>query len=233
MARWMIVQQVPHESPGMITTWLHNNEQDYKTSQAWLNQSIAFEEDFQGLIIMGGPMSVNEQDRCPFLQQEMKMIEACLQEEKPILGVCLGSQLLAKVLGARVYPGPQPEIGWYPVQLTPEAESDSLFRGEAKEQWMFHWHGETFDLPQGATLLASSRLYPHQAFRYGRSAYGLQYHFEVTEEMIGEWLKINQEEVSHIDANLSSKILSDIPKYLPDVHAFGSRLINGILQLKK
>ncbi len=233
MAKWQIVQHVPHESPGKIINWLQSSGEEYIINRAWVEQSIRSMESYQGLILMGGPMSANEGDRYPYLRHEMSMIETCLREEKPILGVCLGSQLLAKVLGACVYRGPQPEIGWYPVQFTPQAESDSLFRGKAKERWMFHWHGETFDLSRGATLLASSELYPHQAFRYGKLAYGVQFHFEVTEDMVEEWLEVNSEEVARVDVSLSFEILSGIPQYLHGVHAFGSQLINGIGQLIK
>lgn len=141
-----------------------------------------------GLIVMGGPMGVYEQDRYPFLAEEIRFIQRTFQKETPILGVCLGSQLLAAALGAPVAPGPQREIGWYPITLTEAASEDALWAG-APANWMgFHWHGDIHGLPPGATLLARSELTPCQAFRAGRHTYGLQFHMEVTRPIIGDWL---------------------------------------------
>jgi GMP synthase (glutamine-hydrolysing) len=135
--------------------------------------------DAAGLIVMGGPQSVYEQDKFPFLRDEMRLIEDALKHAKPILGVCLGSQLLATALGASVYPVRQKEIGWHRVSLTPSAAVNGIFEGEPRSLTAFHWHGDIFDLPRGATLLASSALTANQAFRYGKNAYGLLFHMEV------------------------------------------------------
>jgi GMP synthase (glutamine-hydrolysing) len=141
--------------------------------------------DAAGLIFMGGPMSAN--DDLPYLRQELAILQQALERRQPVLGVCLGSQLLARALGARVYRNPVKEIGWYDVELTAAAAQDSLFAGLPARQVVFQWHGETFDLPAGAELLASSPDCAHQAFRFGRAAYGLQFHAEVTKEMIADW----------------------------------------------
>jgi GMP synthase (glutamine-hydrolysing) len=139
-----------------------------------------------GLIFMGGPMSAN--DDLPYLGAELALIEQAAKAGQPILGVCLGSQLIAKALGARVYRNRVKEIGWYPVSWTPAAASDPLFAGLSEPETVFHWHGETFDLPKGAELLASSEACAHQAFRLHTNVYGLQFHLEVTPEMIEDWL---------------------------------------------
>ncbi len=137
-----------------------------------------------GLVILGGPMGVYEHDRYPFLLEEMRLIEQALMEEKPILGVCLGCQLLAAVLGATVAPGAQKEIGWFPVTLTESARCDPLWKGIESPFVAYHWHGDVFDLPRVATPLASSELTHCQGFRYGALAYGLLFHVEVTEVII-------------------------------------------------
>jgi GMP synthase-like glutamine amidotransferase len=140
-----------------------------------------------GLIFMGGPMSAN--DDLPFLKQEIELIAHAVHRGQPVLGVCLGSQLMARALGANVYPNSANEIGWFEIHPTEAASKDSLFSEFGKSQMVFHWHGETFDLPRGATLLAYSGMCRHQAFRFGRSAYGLQFHAEVTPEMIADWCR--------------------------------------------
>ncbi|HEV2201773.1 MAG TPA: type 1 glutamine amidotransferase [Bryobacteraceae bacterium] len=138
-----------------------------------------------GVIIMGGPQSANDPD--PGLGAEIRLIREAMARGVPILGVCLGAQLIAKALGARVFRNPAKEIGWAPVYFTEAAKDDPLFGGFASPTTFFHWHGETFDLPAGAEWLAYSDLCRHQAFRYGINVYGVQFHPEVTPEMIVDW----------------------------------------------
>jgi GMP synthase (glutamine-hydrolysing) len=141
-------------------------------------------EDACGLVIMGGPMSVYEEDRHPHLRDESKLIESALSLDKPVLGVCLGSQLLAHVLGAKVYSGQCKEIGWYPVTLTPSAATDAIWSDVPSTFTAYHWHGDVFDLPADCQLLASSAMTPQQAFRHGANAYGILFHMEVTRPLI-------------------------------------------------
>ncbi len=144
---------------------------------------------YEGLIFMGGAMSVN--DGLPYLEQEARWIAQAVEAGRPVLGVCLGAQLIAKALGARVYPNPVKEIGWFEIELTAEGLADPLFAGAAPSETVFQWHGETFDLPPDAHWLASSSACRHQAFRIGSSAYALQFHLEVTPEMIADWCAQN------------------------------------------
>lgn len=137
------------------------------------------------LIFMGGPMSAN--DDLPYIRREIQLIETGVAQNKPVLGICLGAQLIAKALGARVYSNRVKEIGWYPVSWTDEARRDILFSGLTQPETVFHWHGETFDLPPGSARLAESEACRNQAFRFGKNVYGLQFHLEVTPEMITEW----------------------------------------------
>lgn len=142
-----------------------------------------------GLIVLGGPMGVYEADRYPFLDAEIELIQAFLAGERPVLGICLGAQLVAAAAGARVYPGDRgKEIGWAPVQLTDAGLSDPLWAGFPERFQTFHWHGDTFDLPAGAALLARTERYA-QAFRLGPTAYGVQFHPEVVPPQLESWIR--------------------------------------------
>ncbi len=138
-----------------------------------------------GLIFMGGPMSAN--DDLPYLKQEIELIRQAAERGQPVLGVCLGSQLIAKALGAKVYKNAAKEIGWFDVHLTDAGRQDPILSGLEGSETVFHWHGETFDLPEGAVWLAYSEACRHQAYRVGSRSYGLQFHLEVTPEMISDW----------------------------------------------
>jgi GMP synthase-like glutamine amidotransferase len=139
-----------------------------------------------GLILMGGPMSAN--DDLPWVPHELAAIREAANRGIPVLGVCLGAQLIARALGARVYPNAEKEIGWSPVHFTAAAAADPLFHGFSDPETVFQWHAETFDLPPGAEHLAYSSACRHQAFRVGANVYGLQFHLEVTPGIIADWL---------------------------------------------
>jgi GMP synthase (glutamine-hydrolysing) len=142
--------------------------------------------DFAAIVVMGGPMGAYEADAHPWLAGEKRYIREAVESDVPVWGVCLGAQLLAASLGARVYKGPEAEVGLLPVELTEAAADDPVFTGMPPSFPTLQWHGDTFDLPEGATLLAHSPAYRNQAFRVGRS-YGLQFHVEVTPELAAEW----------------------------------------------
>ena len=139
---------------------------------------------FDSLVVLGGPMSAN--DPLAGLQDELRLIDHALTQNLPILGICLGAQLIAKALGARVFRNRDLEIGWAPIRLTDLGGGDAMFH-DLDSQTFFHWHGETFDLPNRAEWLACSEKTRYQAFRYGKTVYGLQFHPEVTPEMIEDW----------------------------------------------
>jgi GMP synthase (glutamine-hydrolysing) len=139
--------------------------------------------DPAAMVILGGPMSANDAVMAP----EIDLICRSLSRHIPMLGICLGSQLIAKALGAPVYRNPALEIGWYDVHLTEHARTDPVFAGLESPATFFHWHGETFDLPEGAEWLAWSDRCRHQAYRYRHNVYGIQFHPEITPEMIEDW----------------------------------------------
>lgn len=146
-------------------------------------------ERYQGLIVLGGPMNVAEADRRAHLRTELRLIEQALREDKPVLGICLGAQLLAHVLGAPVGRHPTPEIGWYPLQLTDAGARDPVLAPLAPAHPVFQWHACSFAMPQTATHLASTPTCANQAFRYGERAYGFQFHLEMDQALVERWLE--------------------------------------------
>ncbi len=147
-------------------------------------------EKYDGLIVLGGHMGVYEADTYTHIKVEMQLIEQALKKQIPILGICLGSQILAHVLGSTVRKSKEKEIGWHKISLTKQGIQAPLFQHFRATEMLFQLHGDTFDIPKSAVHLASSLICPSQAFRYGDKAYGLQFHLEVDEAMIQRWLKI-------------------------------------------
>lgn len=145
---------------------------------------------YQALIVLGGPMMPDQHEQYPHLATEMRCIEAALKQDMPVLGICLGAQLLAHALGAPMRPARGWEIGWYDLEPTAHAATDRVFRSLTHPRPVFQWHGYTFDLPGGVAHLAKSELCSNQAFRYGDHAYGFQFHLELDERMINRWLNL-------------------------------------------
>jgi len=143
---------------------------------------------YRGLVVLGGPMNVEDQARRPHLKVEMKAIEQALHQGKPVLGICLGAQLLAHVLGAPVRRHERPEIGWYDLSLTEAGTADPVLGALGPAASVFQWHGRSFALPDGAVHLARTESCEQQAFRWGESAYGLQFHPEVDAALVRRWL---------------------------------------------
>jgi GMP synthase (glutamine-hydrolysing) len=192
----LVIQHVRSETPGKIGAVLRTEGISTKVVRIFEGNKVPDElGEAAGLVIMGGPMGVYEQDRHPFLRQEIRLIEEALKREEPVLGICLGSQLLASALGARVRPGKRKEIGWYPVRLTESAKTDPLWKGVTGSFIAYHWHGDIFEVPRGAVSLASSALTKCQAFRYGRSAYGFLFHMEITEKIIRDMARTFADEL--------------------------------------
>lgn len=176
--------------------------------------------DAVGLIVMGGPLGVYDHPQYPFLMDERRLIEKALHKEKPVLGVCLGSQLLAATLGAPVTKGKGKEIGWYPVTLLESAKTDRLWAGVEPSFIAYHWHGDIFDLPRGAVLLASSESTKCQAFRYGHNAYGLLFHMEVTGKIIQDMVETFMDELQEVGID-GSDILRKVKGCLPQLQNTG------------
>jgi GMP synthase (glutamine-hydrolysing) len=186
MAKIYVLQHHPAETLGNIAEALEGAALAWQYVRLFDGQPVpANMKGAGGLIVMGGPMSVYQTERYPFLKDEMRLIQAAVEDKRPALGVCLGAQIVAAALGAKVEKNPRgKEIGWYPVRLTSEAKTDRLFSGVAETIMPFHWHGDHFELPSGAVALANSDKTPCQAFRYGDNVYALQFHIEVTRDSV-------------------------------------------------
>ncbi|HWP38560.1 MAG TPA: type 1 glutamine amidotransferase [Gemmatimonadales bacterium] len=183
----LVIQHVAPEGPGLIGRALEHAGLGVQIVRVDRGERIPESPgNAPGLVIMGGPMAVYDADRHPHIKAELRLIEAALDQETPILGICLGSQLLAAALGARVYRGARKEIGWYDVTLTAQAHDDPLWRGIPSPFPAFHWHGDVFELPSGAVSLASSALTEVQGFRFGAAAYGFLFHLEVDRGQVEE-----------------------------------------------
>jgi GMP synthase-like glutamine amidotransferase len=224
---------VPKETLGLIKTCLDERGFFLTEHRVYeMCQVPAFSPAMDALIIMGGPMNVDETHRYPFLAAEVDLITEVVSSGRPVLGICLGAQLLAKALGARVYPNSVREVGWHPIELLPEAREDRLFSRSPRKVDVLHWHGDTFDLPMGAVHLARSERCVNQAFRWGAVAWGLQFHLEVTPAMVDEWIA-GEEDVAYIrGAGEDPKTLSDRTKTVfPTVQPTAETVFSSFLDL--
>ncbi|MFD5829795.1 type 1 glutamine amidotransferase [Lentzea sp. NPDC060358] len=179
----VVIQHVPFEGPGLITPALFAVGSTVSVVRADLGDDLPAAAQLDVLVVMGGPMGALDDHEHPHLARERELIADCVRLGKPVLGVCLGAQLLAAALGARVHRGPVEEIGAGTVEIT--ATDDPVLSPFGPSLPVVHWHGDTFDLPEGARLLARSDLYAHQAFRCG-TAYGLQFHVEIGAQELWE-----------------------------------------------
>jgi GMP synthase-like glutamine amidotransferase len=185
---WVAIQHVPFEGPGSIATVARRRGTPLRVCHPYLGEPLPPARELRGLVVMGGPMGVSDTDSHPYLRDELALIAASVAAGLPVLGVCLGAQLLAAALGARAYRGPQLEIGPGTVALTDAGRGDPLLGAAGRAELpVVHWHHDTFELPAGAVWLARSELYQHQAFRVGRLAYGLQFHVEVDRVLAEGW----------------------------------------------
>lgn len=174
------IQHVAFEGPGMIAQWALGEGHAFTTARMDRGEPIPSPDMFDWLVVMGGPMSVHDEKEYPWLIEEKRVIDSAIAAHKRVLGICLGAQLIASVLGARVYPNPEREVGWFPVTSGVPTE-DTVFKSALPLRFLpFHWHGETFDLPKGAVRLAQSDACQNQAFAYGNRVLGLQFHLEMT-----------------------------------------------------
>lgn len=230
----LIFKHVPFEGPGTLIEPLKTLGIKYREVNLYEGGAPKNLEGCGGLIIMGGPMNVYEEDEFPFLKYEDKLIKEALAKRLPMIGVCLGAQLMAKAAGAKVTKGHKKEIGWYPLHLTEEAKTDSAFSSLPAKVEVFQWHGDTFDIPKGAVRLASSELFPNQAFRIGENAYAFQFHIEVTEAIIKEWIGINGTELEGVrDYIDSKKVLVESKQKAPELKKLANDIYKGLFDVFK
>jgi GMP synthase-like glutamine amidotransferase len=178
------LQHVPFEGLSNIESWAVKRGCRISATRLYADEKLPGTDDFDWLVIMGGPMNIYEEKKYPWLVREKQFIEKAIAADRIVLGICLGSQLIADVLGGRVYKNREKEIGWYPVRLTEEAKKSTLFARLPESFTAFHWHGDTFDIPAGCLRTVESEGCSHQAFEYNRRVVGLQFHLESSMESI-------------------------------------------------
>ena len=194
--RFAVIQHLAAGSPGLIAALARERGVTLDVRRMDRGDPIPAVRSLDGLVVLGGSMGVYEAAAHPHLAAEQDLLAQACARELPVLGVCLGAQLLAAALGARVFRGPAAEIGFGEVTLTPEGARDPVLGPSGPAFSAFHWHGDTFDLPPGATLLAGTAAYPHQAFRSGRHAYALQFHVELDRALARDWATALPRDVS-------------------------------------
>jgi len=192
--RMAVLQHVEFEGPAAVADWAVRRGFPLRVFHLYRDPTLPSLSDFDMLTVMGGPMSVNDEARLAWLGPEIALVRNAIEADKTVLGICPGAQIIAKALGARVYPGSTKEIGWFPVQRT---GAHPLFDDLPDSFTPFHWHGETFDLPHDAKLLAKSKITETQAFAVGQRVLGLQFHMEATEESVRALLKVAADEIGH------------------------------------
>ncbi len=208
-----ILQHESFESPGIIVEWIKEKNYNLTSTKFYKSDKLPGINDFDWLIIMGGPMGVYDEDKFPWLKSEKEFIRQSIENNKIVLGICLGSQLIAASLGAKVYPNKFKEIGWMDVGLTDSSKDNFLFSSLPKKLKVFQWHGDTFDLPAGAVHLAESEACKNQAFIIKDRVLALQFHCEVTKSSLIEMLESGENELKNEKyVQIAKEILSQ--KYL-------------------
>jgi len=202
----LFIKHAKTEGLGTLENFFRQTDWQIKVVELWQSKSLPSVDDCEAIISLGGPMNVYETDKYPFLQKEAAFLKDAIKNEVPVLGICLGAQLLAKIAGAKITKAPEKEIGWSKVYFTKDAYHDVLFRGLENPLDVFQWHEDTFDIPNGVTLLATAKICRNQAFRFSKCAWGLQFHPEMTENMFEAWLRAANEKLD------KSKIVLDYLK---------------------
>ncbi len=208
----LFIKHIDIEGPGTIADFLEDNKLPYTVIDLSHGDKVPkLEKDFQSVICLGGPMNVYEEEKYRFLKEEDILLKRIADEEVPFLGICLGAQLIAKATGAHVTKNPVKEIGWYKIVLNDNGLRDDLFKDLPEVFKVFQWHGDTFGIPHGGKRLAFSELCQNQTLKYGRNIYGIQFHVEVTKDMIAQWADAYKAELESLKG-----IVSDRQKMLED-----------------
>lgn len=189
------LQHVPFEGPGYIETWAKEKGHLITSTKFYINDKFPRLDDIDLLVVLGGPMGVYDDAQYSWLKAEKDFVQQAIEASKFVLGICLGSQLIANVLGAKVYQNNQKEIGWFPITLSEGAQRYKPFSHVPQTMNVLHWHGDTFDLPAGAVLLASSDACRHQAFAYSNHVLALQFHFEMTKSGLLQIIQTCEEDL--------------------------------------
>jgi GMP synthase (glutamine-hydrolysing) len=222
--RFLVILHVENEGPGTLEDFLKTSGADIVIARLYNGDHLPkTPQRIDAVISMGGPMNVYEDHFFPFLREETSFLQSAIQADVPILGICLGAQLIARAAGAPVVKSPYREEGWCNVFLTHFAAKDMLFSGLPQMLDVFQWHEDMFHIPEGGDLLAFSEKCPHQAFRYG-NALGLQFHLEVTRELITDWFK---------ESTNLKELLNDYSRIEPSLELNARILFSNFMELVK
>ena len=208
---WAVVQHVAHEGPALVATTFRAAGYEVEVVRLDLDDVLPERGSFDGLVVLGGPMSVHDTGEFAWLDPERQLLAESVADGVPVLGICLGAQQLAVALGAEVTAGRVQEVGSGRVELTVDGRRDPVLGPEygglaSTSIPCVHWHRDTFSLPDGAVHLAATRTFPHQAFRYGEVAYGLQFHVEVDEALAAAWEPLLPEGTPRLDERVLSEV---------------------------
>lgn len=221
----VILQHVPFEGPGSIAAWLASRSADVRVVRLFEGDPLPAAADVDLVVAMGGPMSVNDDWFHDWLKDEKRFLAECVAQGRAVVGICLGAQLIASALGARVGPNEHSEIGWFDIEAV---EADGAFRFPARAT-VLHWHGETFSLPDGAKLLASSEACRNQAFQSGERVIGLQFHLETTPDSLADMLEACGDElVPERFVQEEQDILDALPQHAAGNHALMAAVLDHV-----
>ena len=232
--RVLVLQHIACEHPGVFSEVMRERGAEPVAVEVDEGEPLPDWRRFDAVLAMGGPMGAGDDADHPWLAPERELVRAAVEAGRPFLGVCLGVQLLAAALGARVYAAERPEVGMLEVELTAEGRDDPLFAGLDDRFVSLQWHGDTFDLPAGATRLATSPLIANQAFRAGECAYGVQFHLEVTGEMAVEWGSIpayREALAATLGEHEGAAFIADAGRRSDELHPPARRLFANWLEL--
>jgi GMP synthase (glutamine-hydrolysing) len=230
----LVLQHIACEPPGVYEDVLLERGATIHRVELDEGERLPERHEFDAIVAMGGPMSVNDEEELPWLRAEKALIREAVEAGTPFFGACLGVQLLAASLGGRIAPGPAPEVGLLPVFLTEAAATDPVFADLPRELLTLQWHGDTFSLPDGAVLLASSPAYRNQAFRWGRSAYGVQFHLELSREMAEEWTRVPayaEALAGVLGPGSETALVDELAAHAEELRAHGRRMFERWLDL--
>lgn len=221
----VILQHVPFEGPGSVTDWLTAKNAHVRLVRLFEGDPLPAAADVDLVVAMGGPMSVNDDWFHDWLKDEKRFLAECVALGRAVVGICLGAQLIASALGARVGPNEHSEIGWFDIEAV---EAEGTFRFPARAT-VLHWHGETFALPEGAKLLASSEACRNQAFQLGERVIGLQFHLETTPDSLADMLEACGDElVPERFVQEEQDILDALPQHAPANHALMAAVLDHV-----
>ena len=224
------LQHVPFEDPGYILQWAETKGYQLTSTRFFESDALPAADDIDWLIIMGGPMSVHDEDTCTWMKQEKRFIKDVINRDKPVLGICLGAQLIAQALGAEVFRNHEKEIGWFPIQKLPTNDKNGVLTLMPKRMTVFHWHGETFELPEGAQHLAKSEACLVQAFSYKKTL-GLQFHLEMMAEGVKQLVAECSNDITEGAFIQNSEIIMNEIDFLEKNHLIMSSILDHMAKL--